>query len=307
MEVVVNIILFLFGIFMVVELLKRHSSITTSSKKVNPVNDNDEEMVLRKRHLALVFSLSAVIILGSEIAIYLGAYSYYLGQISGPIGYISLMIGFIYWRKSAIKDFELFNIKIYFPPSCRTCGSSLHSTIYCENKSRPQPIIDWKPTLKAISSEPLGPGGDEKLRFAYLAELSKKRIKKPKSDDSPQSKSVDEMNDSEVMKTIRLYGIKLNENEKEDMKAIRKTLKQHIKLNSDRITETHIGKVDASFPLKCSAPTNEKDSLNHLVSLMGEWNQMPLEDRGSFSEKYKNRIGKSCDENNCIGKIVWRD
>ena len=217
------------------------------------------------------------------------------------------MLGFSGWRVSAINDFELFNIKIYFPPPCRTCGSSLHSTIYCENESRPQPIMDWKPTLKAISSEPLGPKGDEKLRFAYLAELSKKRIKKPKSDDSPLSQSVDEMSDSEVMKTIRLYRIKLNENEKEDMKAIRKTLKQHIKLNSDKITETHIGKVDANFPLKCSAPTNEKDSLNHLVSLMGEWNQMPLEDRGSFSEKYKNRIGKSCDENNCIGKVVWRD
>ncbi len=292
---------------MIVELLIRHSSITTSSKKVNPVNDYDEEMVLKKRFLAILFSLLGVIMLGSNIAISLGVYSYYLGQIPGPIGYISLMLGFSGWRVSAINDFELFNIKIYFPPPCRTCGSSLHSTIYCENESRPQPIIDWKPTLKAISSEPLGPKGDEKLRFAYLAELSKKRIKKPKSDDSPLSQSVDEMSDSEVMKTIRLYRIKLNENEKEDMKAIRKTLKQHIKLNSDKITETHIGKVDANFPLKCSAPTNEKDSLNHLVSLMGEWNQMTLEDRGSFSEKYKNRIGKSCDENNCIGKVVWRD
>ena len=292
---------------MIVELLIRHSSITTSSKKVNPVNDYDEEMVLKKRFLAILFSLLGVIMLGSNIAISLGVYSYYLGQIPGPIGYISLMLGFSGWRVSAINDFELFNIKIYFPPPCRTCGSSLHSTIYCENESRPQPIIDWKPTLKAISSEPLGPKGDEKLRFAYLAELSKKRIKKPKSDDSPLSQNVDEMSDSEVMKTIRLYRIKLNENEKEDMKAIRKTLKQHIKLNSDKITETHIGKVDANFPLKCSAPTNEKDSLNHLVSLMGEWNQMTLEDRGSFSEKYKNRIGKSCDENNCIGKVVWRD
>ena len=72
MEVVVNIILFLFGIFMIVELLIRHSSITTSSKKVNPVNDYDEEMVLKKRFLAILFSLLGEIMIGSNIAISLG-------------------------------------------------------------------------------------------------------------------------------------------------------------------------------------------------------------------------------------------
>ena len=217
---------------------------------------------------------------------------------------ISLIIfNIVLFRRSQIKDYELYNVPIFFPPNCQVCGSSQHSQIYC-NAPGTRPTMDWAPTLDSLSSEPLGDRGDLKKRFYYLKGLSQPAKKKT---GKKRNKDFDEMTVLEQLSEMRAVGFKLKPEHRKDLKKAIKDYKQQKKIRRQIVVATPLGPVEADFPLQCSGGSSDREKIEHVATLSIRFDKLQKQDDDEVQKFIEASIGQKCDQSGCSGTVELRD